>query len=102
MKYETIYHTPHEHRVIIIRQLFEEHKINFRILNEATNAPIPVGKRVQVPVDQLEQAKNLLKEHGFLGSPKPDPETNENKRHWIILFLALLLVILFSIIINSL
>lgn len=102
MKYETIYQTLHDSRILIIRQLFEEHKIKFRILNEATNNAIPVGKRVQVPADQIGRAKDVLKQHGFLGTPRPEPGTGENKRYWLFLVLALLLVILFSILINSL
>lgn len=102
MKYVTIYHARRPNQAFIIKSLFEEHNLNFRILEESTNSAIPEGKRVQVVEEQLKKAKDILKQNGFLGTPEPEPGTGQNKRYWVILFLALLLVILFSILINSL
>lgn len=102
MEYVTIYHARRPNHAVIIKNLFEDHNLKFRILEETTNSAIPVGKRVQVLEDQVEKAKDILKQNGFLGTPEPEPESGQNKKYWIILVLALFLVILFSILINSL
>lgn len=102
MEYITIYHARRPSHAAIIKNLFEQHNLKFRVLEESTNSAIPVGKRVQVMEDQVEAAKNILKQNGFLGINEPEQESGQKNKYWIILFLALLLVILFSIIINSL
>lgn len=100
MKYVTIYDTPQQNRVTIIRHLFTEHQLDFRIFDESTNSAIPVGVRVQVREDQVERARNILRDNGFLGTPMPRPQDNENKRFWIFLLFALLAVIIVSFFIN--
>ncbi len=102
MSYVTIYHTRQTNKEAIIRSLFEEHNINFRILNEATNSAVPVGKSVQVVEDQVKEASDILKANGFFGNTAANQGSGKNMKYWMILFLALLLVILFSVLINSL
>ena len=100
MKYITIFDTPRQNQVAIIRNLFEANQIKFRVLDEATNTAIPVGVRVQVIEDQVLTAKNILKENGFYGTPEPEPDSALNYRFLWYLLLALILIIVISAIIN--
>lgn len=100
MKYITIFDTPRQNQIAIIRHLFEENQIKFRILDEATNTAIPVGVRVQVVENQVLRAKNILKENGFYGTPEPEANSALNYRFFWYLFLALLLIIIISGLIN--
>lgn len=100
MKYVTVFDTQRQNHVTIIRNLFEANQINFRILDEATNSAIPVGVRVQVIENQVLQAKNILKENGFYGTPEPEPDSALNYRFlWYLLF-ALILIVIISALIN--
>ena len=100
MKYITVFDTPQQNQITIIRHLFEQHQIDFRIFDESTNAAIPVGVTVQVEENQVEKARSLLKENGFMGTPTPGPEGSENKNYWIFLVVALLAIIAVSILVN--
>lgn len=100
MKYVTVFDTLRQNQVTIIRNLFEANQINFRILDEATDSAIPVGVRVQVIENQVLQAKNILKENGFYGTPEPEPDSALNYRFlWYLLF-ALILIVIISALIN--
>jgi hypothetical protein len=100
MKYITIFDTPKQNQVTIISHLFKENQIDYRILNEATNNAIPVGKSVQVMDNQVEKAKNILKENGFYGTLEPKPTSEVNYRFLWYLFFALLLIVVISALIN--
>ncbi len=102
MSYFTIYTTSRETRVIILKQLFDEHRIQYRVLKEQKNSAVPIGFRVQVAEEQGEKAKNILKIHGFLGTPEPAPDSHMLSRFWIYLTMALFLVVIISILIKLL
>lgn len=100
MSYFTIYNTSQETRIIILKQLFEEHSIKYRVLKDQKDSAVPVGFRVQVTEEQGERAKNILKEHGFLGTPQPAPDSHLLSRFWIYLTMALFLIVIISILIK--
>lgn len=100
MNYVTIYNTRNENEAIVIEQLFRQRQIDYRIINEPANNPVHEGKKVQVKEDQTEQAKGILKENGFFGTPKPEPDSKEVTKFWWFLLIALLAVIVVSVLIN--
>ena len=71
MRYATIYNTVHYSEISIIRNLLDEHNIEYQIPDEVTNSASGVaglgisGMRVMVPEEQQEQAMTLLKDRGF-------------------------------------
>lgn len=102
MKYTTIYTTPSKNQVPVIRHLFEEHQIDHRIFDEPKNDSLPEGTKVQVINEQVNKAKDILKENGFYGTPEPYPDSRTISKFWIFLTLALFLVIIISIVVNLL
>ena len=71
MKFVTIYNTTHASEISIIQNLLEEHDIRYVTPDMATNSASGIaglgigGMRVQVPEEQQEQARAVLKAHGF-------------------------------------
>lgn len=71
MKFVTIFSTTHASEIAIIRNLFEEHDIRYIAPDMATDSASGIaglgitGMRIQVPEDQQEQARAVLKAHGF-------------------------------------
>lgn len=71
MKLITIYNTTHSNEISIIRNLFEDNGIHYLMPDMATDSALGMaglgsaGMRVQVSVDQQEQAVAILKARGF-------------------------------------
>lgn len=71
MKFVTIFNTTHSSEIAIIRNLLEEHDIQYMAPDMATDSAAGLaglgitGMRIQVPEDQQEQALAVLKAHGF-------------------------------------
>lgn len=100
MKYITVFDAPHQNQVTIIRNLFEQNQLDFRILEESTNSAVPVGAKIQVEERDVERAKKILKENGFLGTPVPEPRSRLNVRFLWYLLLALILIVVISVLVN--
>lgn len=100
MGFITIIETSEGTKISIVRNIFQENNINFQILDENTNNTLPIGARVQVAEDQVERAKLLLRENGFLEEEKLTEEGDIPKsQFWTYLFFALLIVIIVGILI---
>ncbi|NJY61193.1 DUF2007 domain-containing protein [Salinimicrobium sp. CDJ15-81-2] len=71
MKFVTIFNTTHSSEIAIIRNLLEEHDIQYVAPDMATDSASGIaglgisGMRIQVPEDKQEQATAVLKAHGF-------------------------------------
>lgn len=100
MSYTTIYDTDNQSQVVVIEQLFRQRQIDYRIIDDPEDASVPSGVRVQVRREQVGRAKDILKENGFLGNPRPGPGAQQTKSFWWYLFAGLLVVILVSVLIN--
>ena len=100
MEYTTVFTTLQQNQVVIIRHLFKEHGLDFRILDQPVDNAIPAGVRVQVVHTQVGKAKEVLKENGFFGTPEPKPEGKIMRRFWLYLVLGLFLLIIISILLN--
>lgn len=100
MNYITIYHARRQNEVVIIKYLFEEDNITFRILKESPGSAVPIGVRIQVDENQITKANKILKNNGFLGNLQPESDSKSVQQFWWYLLLALILIIIFSIFIN--
>ncbi len=100
MKYITIYHARRQNETVIIKYLFDEENITYRILKESPKSAVPIGLRVQVDENQVIKAAKILKNNGFLGDLQPESDSKSVQQFWFYLLLALILIILFSIFIN--
>ena len=100
MGYISIYDSAERNEISIIKNLFEQHKIKYRVLDEVTNDTLPLGVRVQVWEGQEDLARVILTENGFLGHREDKVERVTKTRFWIYLGLALLAVIVAAVLIN--
>ena len=103
MDYFTVYSTKDPAEVSVLQNLYEEEKINFRIVEQErlsgeTENPVI---RFQVSEENKTKAKDLLDQTGFLraGTPAaPAPKRMPGKK-WILVFLALIIVVIVAFII---
>ncbi|UJH89938.1 DUF2007 domain-containing protein [Antarcticibacterium sp. 1MA-6-2] len=106
MEFVTIYSTPDASEISIIKNLFEEKGVDYKILDEVTSGVIAgagvTGVRLQVREEDREKAKEILIESGFLGHRK---STSSSRRKptvnkWILVFLAALVLVIVAILIT--
>lgn len=102
MTYRTIYETPQQNQVILIKNIFETNNIDFRFLDESNNTNFLLGVRVQVEERDTSRAEALLKENGLLTEPDPEKSAAFMSRFWLWLLIALLALIVVSVLINML
>lgn len=100
MNYVTVWETPRQNQLIILKSIFEQNNIKYRFLDEGTNTNFPVGVRVQVQESQAREARKLLEENGFVGTLEPRPDSGIATSFWWYLFLALLVIIIVSALVN--
>lgn len=73
MEYITIFTSIDRAEISLVKHLFEDHNIDHTILGETTydvGVSGNSGIRVQVPSNQIDRAKSVLVENGFLGKKK--------------------------------
>ena len=108
MEYKTIYTGDDHAEISIIKHLLEEHSIHYNVLGEATASSAGIGAtgnmglRIQVPEDQVDRAKNILRDNGFLGEMKKGREKRRKEPRfskWMFIFLAALVLIIVSFLI---
>lgn len=108
MEYITIYSTDDRTEISILKNLFDQEKIDYKVLGEATNSSAGVagsgitGIRLQVRDDERERAKEILVESGFIGHRKTTsttPRQNPRIGKGVLIFLAALVVVIVAIII---
>lgn len=128
MEYTTIFSSLDRTEISLIKHLFEDNNIEHTILGETTYDAAGIagsgntGIRVQVPSDQIDRAKSVLVENGFLGNKKskktktqrlPGEKGNIERgkieigkrrktpvvSRWILIFLAALVLIIVALLI---
>lgn len=100
MRYISIYDSAERNEISIIKNLFEQHQVDYRVLDEVANDTLPLGVRVQVLEEHGDLARAVLTENGFLGPRQDKVERVTKTRFWIYLGLALLAVIVAAVLIN--
>jgi hypothetical protein len=108
MEYITIYTGDDQTEISIIRNLLEENNIKYNVLGEAIAASAGIGAtgnmgtRIQVPKDEVDHAKTVLLETGFLGNwhkGKSKRRSSTRYSKWVLIFLAALVLIIVSFLI---
>ena len=100
MKYQTIYATSDKNEISVLKNLFEQEKIDFKIVLEEDlpSKSSRVRERFQVAEKDKEEAQELLDQTGFLTPDSvyaTEPSPSQPSRKWIFFLLgALLLIIL--------
>lgn len=100
MSYVTIYRTAKLNRIILLKGIFEQNNIVYRILEDSNPADLPAEVKVQVKeVDRI-RAVASLKENGFLSESTGGQSPVSMARFWLWLVIALLALITASFLIN--
>lgn len=97
MSYKTIFETPEQHQVIIIKNIFETNNINYRFLDETTNVNFPLGVRVQVKENEASKAEALLRQNGFLNDPRSGRSAVSVSKLWMWIVVGLIILIIASV-----
>lgn len=104
MEYSTIYRSQDSSEIAIIKHLFEDHEIDHKVLGEVTSGVIAgagvTGTRIQVREDQLDRAKEVLVESGFLGHRKASRAGRPAVSKWVLVFLAVLVLVIVALLIT--
>lgn len=100
MEFFTIYTTKDEQEVSILKNVYKEENIEFRILEPEIAFEDPTS--IQVADKDKERAKELLEQTGFLrlGSLHDQKPKRMAGKKWILIFLAALILVLVAILIT--
>lgn len=103
MEFFTIYSTKDEQEVSILKNVYEEEQIDFRIQEPETSSQgVDDPYRIQVAEKDKDKAKELLEQTGFLrvDTLRSQSPRRTGGKKWILIFLAALILILVAILIT--
>ena len=101
MHYITVWETAQQNQLILLRNLFEQENLDFRILDQNTNNNFATGARVQVEEKDKERAEAVLRDNGFLRKRTIARDDVSSKGFWTWFFVAMLLLIIAAALINE-
>ena len=101
MNYVTVWETAQQNQLVLLRNLFEQENLDFRILDQNTNNNFATGARVQVEEKDKTRAEAVLRDNGFLKARTVIRNEASGKSFWMWLFAALLLLIIAAALINE-
>ncbi|MFD2517122.1 putative signal transducing protein [Salinimicrobium flavum] len=101
MNYITILETTQQNELVLLRNLFEQHKIDYKIFDENVNTNFLVGVRVQVAEKQEGEAREILRENGLIEEKSAQGRKTSiiSTRTWFLL--AVLVIIITTLLIMS-
>ena len=107
MEFITIYTGDDQAEISIIKHLLEENNIDHTVLGETTASSAGIGAtgnggmRIQVPKDEVDHAKEVLLETGFLGNWQKGRLKKQTtyRFKWVLIFLAALVLVLVAFLI---
>ena len=102
MSYSTIYETSAQNQIVLLKNIFTQNNVRYRILDESMNTNFPLGVRVQVHDNDMKRAEALLRENGFLEDPAPGQSSVSMAKFWLWLVIALVCLIFAAFLINLL
>lgn len=102
MKYIDVFRTSDRNEHSIIKNLFDDAKLEYRSHGEATDSATNIGAlgndglRIEVAERDREKAHEIIKRSGFLGQSDHIAQSEKRKPQigkWVIIVLALLVVL---------
>lgn len=105
MKYVTVYNCFNLSEIPALEQLFEENKLDYRVIKGPNNDTMPrEGIKVQVVGTEKERASRLILEKGFKHRPpitqKENRKGRTSSKFWIVLFLIIFIIIVIGILVS--
>ncbi len=98
MEYITVYTTTDNGEVSVLKTLFEEEKLDYKIREQQQTAG--QEKIFEVAEKDRKAARELLHQTGFLRIGHSEKRRSGPSRKWIFIFLAALVLILVAILIS--
>jgi hypothetical protein len=102
MSYSTIFETSAQNQIILLKNIFEQNNVRYRVLDEAANTNFALGVRIEVHDNDKKRAEALLRENGFLEGPAPGQSSVSMAKFWLWLVIALVCLIFAAFLINLL
>lgn len=102
MSYSTIYETSEQNQIVLLKNIFTQNNVRYKILDESMNTNFPLGVRVQVHDNDMKRAEGLLRENGLLQDPAPGKSSVSMAKFWLWLVIALVCLIFAAFLINLL
>lgn len=105
MNFTTIYSSTDKSEISILENLFRDEGIEYRIQQDRHEAEAnrdQVEKRIQVPEEDRERARELLDQTGFLrvGDSGVDVQPKRRPGRWVFFALAALILVIIAIILG--
>ena len=102
MSCSTVYETSRQNRLIVLKNIFEQNNVRYRILEESSKIDFSVGVKVQVHENDVKRAEALMRENGFLKDPLPETNEISMTKFWVWFIIALLFIVVAALFINRL
>ncbi|MHA6279251.1 putative signal transducing protein [Salinimicrobium sp. CAU 1759] len=102
MSYTTVYETSAQNQIILLKNIFEQNNVRYKMFDETGNTNFALGVRVQVHNNDIKRAEALLRENGFLEDPAPGQSSVSMAKFWLWLVIALVCLIFAAFLINLL
>ena len=100
MSYSAIFETSAQNQIILLKNIFEQNNVRYRILDEAANTNFALGVRIEVHDNDKKRAEALLRENGFLDGSASKESAVSMSKFWLWLVIALICVIFAAFFIN--
>ncbi len=102
MSYTTVFETSAQNQIILLKNIFDQNNVRYKVLDESMNTNFPLGVRVQVHNNDMKRAEALMRENGFLEDPAPGEGSVSMAKFWLWLVIALVCLIFAAFLINLL
>jgi hypothetical protein len=100
MSYTTVYETSQQNQIILLKNIFEQNNVRYKMLDETGNTNFALGVRFQVHNEDIKRAEALLRENGLLQDPAPGQTSVSMAKFWLWLVIALIFLIVAAFLIN--
>ncbi|MCC8359261.1 putative signal transducing protein [Salinimicrobium sediminilitoris] len=100
MAFITVYQTAQQNQLMLLRNIFEQNNLRYRILDESSNTNFAIGARVQVHENDMKRAEVLLRDNGFLQEPGPGKSDVSMSQFWLWFVLAMICLVVAAFLIN--
>jgi|GEM_PF-5732335 hypothetical protein len=100
MSYTTVYETSQQNQIILLKNIFEQNNVRYKMFDETGNTNFALGVRFQVHNEDIKRAEALLRENGLLQDPAPGQTSVSMAKFWLWLVIALIFLIVAAFLIN--
>ncbi|MCY2686253.1 putative signal transducing protein [Salinimicrobium sp. TH3] len=100
MAFITVYQTAQQNQLLLLKNIFEQNNLRYRILDESSNTNFAIGVRVQVHENDVKRAEGLLRVNGFIQDPAPGTGEVSMSQFWLWFVIAMICLVIAAFLIN--